>query len=263
VETAQDCVQLTLEDGIARITLNRPARKNAINGAVHARFREIFTCLEGNTNVRVVIMSGAGGSFCSGQDLAERAVMLGAGEVDLQSSLRDHYNPLIQRLTALPVPVIAAVNGIAAGAGAALALTADLVLMARSARLQLAFVRVALGPDSGISWLLPRLIGQARALGMALTGEMIDATRAEQWGLVWRVVDDEALLAEAEALAKQFVVGPRAALAAIKHRFRVTAHETLEIALDAEAAVQGRLGRGANYKEAVESFIGKRQPQFV
>jgi 2-(1,2-epoxy-1,2-dihydrophenyl)acetyl-CoA isomerase len=262
VETAQDCVQLLLEQGIARITLNRPARRNAINGAVHTRLREILTCLEDNADLRVVIITGAGGSFCSGQDLAERAAMLGAGEVDLQSSLRDHYNPLIQRLMALPVPVIAAVSGIAAGAGAALALTADVVLMARSARLQLAFVRVALGPDSGISWLLPRLVGQARALGMALTGEMIDATRAEQWGLVWRVVDDEVLLAEAETLARQLADGPRAALAAIKHRIRATACETLEAALDAEATVQGRLGRGSDYREAVEAFIGKRPPGF-
>lgn len=263
METAEDCVQLALEDGIARITLNRPARRNAINAAVHARFREIVSCLEGNSDVRVVIVCGAGGSFCSGQDLAERAVMLGAGEVDLQASLRDHYNPLIHRLAALPVPVIAAVDGIAAGAGAALALTADLVLMARSARLQLAFVRVALGPDSGISWLLPRLVGQARALGMALTGEMIDATRAEQWGLVWRVVDDAVLLAEAESLARQFTVGPRAALAAIKQRLRVTTPETLEAALDAEAAVQGVLGRSADYREAVEAFIEKRLPRFA
>jgi 2-(1,2-epoxy-1,2-dihydrophenyl)acetyl-CoA isomerase len=263
VETAQDCVQLTLENGIACIALNRPARRNAINGAVHARFREILALLESNADVRAVIISGNGGSFCSGQDLAERAVMLDAGEVDLQSSLREHYNPLIRRLAALPVPVIAAVNGVASGAGAALALTADLVLMARSAALQLAFVRVALGPDSGISWLLPRLVGQARALGMALAGEMIDAARAEQWGLVWRVVDDEVLMTEAETLARQLASGPRAALAAIKYRLRAAAGETLDAALDAEAVMQGQLGRGNDYREAVEAFIGKRPPRFA
>jgi 2-(1,2-epoxy-1,2-dihydrophenyl)acetyl-CoA isomerase len=262
MEAAPDCVQVSLNQGIARITMNRPGRRNAINGAVHARFREILTGLETNADVRVVILAGAGGSFCSGQDLAERAAMLQAGEVDLQSSLRNNYNPLIRRLTALPVPVITAVSGIAAGAGAALALSGDLVLMARSARLQLAFVRVGLGPDSGISWLLPRLVGQTRALGMTLTGDMIDATRAEQWGLVWRVVDDEVLMTEAESLARQLASGPRAALAAIKQRLRVAANETLEAALDAEAAVQGHLGRTTDYREAVEAFIGKRPPHF-
>jgi len=158
-----DCVQLLLQDGIGRIVLNRPSRKNAINTEMHARLREVLDTLEHHPGLRVVVLTGAGDAFCAGQDLAERAAMLQEGDVDLFRSLRDNYNPLVNRLVALRVPVIAAVNGVAAGAGAALALTADIVLMARSARLQLAFVRVGLGPDSGISWVLPRLVGPARA----------------------------------------------------------------------------------------------------
>lgn len=254
-------VQLTVDRRIARLLLNRPERKNAINGAMHAELRGALGTLA-DSDVRVVVLSGAGGAFCAGQDLAERAVMLAAGEVDLARSLQENYNPLLKALHALPMPVIASVDGVAAGAGAALALAADIVLAARSARFQLAFARVGLGPDSGISWTLPRLIGGARAMGMALTADMIDAARAESWGLIWRAVDDEALAAETEALAQRLVQGPQNALRAIKRRMRDAAQESFDAALDAERDMQGALGRHPDYREAVTAFMAKRPPEF-
>ena len=259
---SDNVVQLSVRDGIARITLNRPSRKNAIDAAVHAALRHALDRIETEAAVRVVVLTGAGDAFCSGQDLAERAAQLAEGEVDLARSLQENYNPLIRRLSALPMPVIAVVNGIAAGAGAALAMTADIVIAAHSARFQLAFARVALGPDSGVSWILPRLIGHARAMGMALTAEMIDAQRAESWGLIWRAVEDAALATEAEALVNKLATGPQAALQAIKRRLRESADQTLDMVLDAERDTQGALGGREDYREAVQAFISKRSPNF-
>lgn len=256
-------VQLSLHDGIARITLNRPARKNAIDAALHSELRHALDRVEADSSIRVLVLTGAGDAFCSGQDLGERAAQLAEGEVDLARSLQENYNPLVRRLAALPMPVIAVVNGIAAGAGAALALVADITLAAHSARFQLAFARVALGPDSGVSWILPRLIGQARAMGMALTADMIDAQRAESWGLIWRAVQDDALATQAEALVQRLATGPQAALRAIKRRMRDSFDQTLDTALDAERDTQGALGAHKDYREAVQAFIAKRSPKFA
>ena len=253
---------LTVSEGVARITLNRPARRNAINTETHLQLRSALARVESVPSIRVVVLSGAGDSFCAGQDLAERAAMLKEGEVDLGKSLEENYNPLVRRLVALPMPIIAVVRGVAAGAGAALALSADIVLASRSARFQLAFARVGLGPDCGTSWLFQRMAGQARAMGMALTADSIDAQRAEQWGLIWRCVTDEALDGEAEALIEQLKTGPQAALRAIKRRMRAGASETLEQALDAERDTQGVLGADPDYREAVKAFMEKRRPRF-
>jgi 2-(1,2-epoxy-1,2-dihydrophenyl)acetyl-CoA isomerase len=261
-DESNSVVQLAVRDGIARITLNRPARKNAIDASVHSALRGALDRVEADSTIRVVVITGAGDAFCSGQDLAERAAQLAEGEVDLARSLQENYNPLVRRLTALPMPVIAVVNGIAAGAGAALALAADIVLAANSARFQLAFARVALGPDSGVSWILPRLIGQARAMGMTLTAEMIDAQRAESWGLIWRAVEDDALVTEAETLVLKLATGPQAALRAIKRRMRDASDQTLDMSLDAERDAQGALGAHKDYREAVEAFMSKRAPKF-
>jgi 2-(1,2-epoxy-1,2-dihydrophenyl)acetyl-CoA isomerase len=260
--STDDAVQYSVRDGIARITLNRPSRKNAINAAVHVGLRQALDRVENDPGIRVLLITGAGDAFCAGQDLAERAGMLAEGEVDLARSLHEHYNPLIRRLAALRMPVIAAVNGVAAGAGVALAMVADIVLAARSARFQLAFARVALGPDSGVSWMLPRMVGQARAMGMALTADMIEAERAESWGLIWRAIDDDALASEADALARRLAAGPRAGLQAIKRRMRSALVETLDEALDGERDAQGALGKHANYREAVQAFMAKRAPKF-
>lgn len=253
---------LIVADGIARIVFNRPERRNAINAAMHAELRGLLDRIEADASIRVVILSGAGGAFCSGQDLSERAGMLAQGEVDLAHSLENNFNPLVRRLVNLPMPVIAAVNGVAAGAGAALALTADIVIAARSASFQLAFARVGLGPDSGTSWFMQRLIGQARAMGMALTAEAIDAQRAAAWGLIWQCVDDDKLEEEVDRLARQLTSGPQAALRSIKKRMRAAANETLEFALNGERDEQGALGRHPDYREAVTAFMAKRKPKF-
>lgn len=258
---AEPTVRLTIDRQVARLVLNRPERKNAINGAMHVELRGALKTIAGG-DVRVVVLSGAGGAFCAGQDLAERAAMLVEGEVDLARSLQENYNPLLRALSALPMPVIASVSGVAAGAGAALALAADIVLAARSARFQLAFARVALGPDSGVSWTLPRLIGNARAMGMALTADMIDAVRAESWGLIWQAVEDAALENETEALVQRLLQGPQNALRAIKRRMRESADESFDAALDAERDTQGVLGKHPDYREAVTAFMAKRSPKF-
>ncbi len=252
-----------IDNHVARLTLNRPERKNAINTAMHLELRQALDAIRSDSAVRVVILTGAGGAFCAGQDLAERAEMLRHGEVDLAQSLNEYYNPLVRALVALPMPVIAAVNGVAAGAGAALALLADIVIAAQSARFQLAFARVALGPDSGISWTLPRSVGNARALGMALTSDMIEAPRAQAWGLIWEAVPDETVDRHVEELAQRLARGPQAALRAIKRRLRDNTCDSLDASLDAERDMQGGLGQHPDYREAVLAFMSKRTPHFL
>ena len=253
---------ISVTDAIARITLNRPERLNAIDANMHDALRRALSTVESDATVRVVILTGNGRAFCAGQDLAERAAMLEQGDVDLAASLEENYNPLVRRLVALPVPVIAAVNGVAAGAGAALALHSDIVVAARSARFQLAFARVGLGPDSGASWLFPRLVGHARALGMALTAEPVDAEQAESWGMIWRCVDDDELASEAGRLAELFRSGSRGALRTVKESLRAAAGQSLDQALDSERDAQGMLGQSPDYREAVAAFMAKRTPNF-
>jgi 2-(1,2-epoxy-1,2-dihydrophenyl)acetyl-CoA isomerase len=205
-----DRVDLSIATGVATIRLNRPERLNAFDASLHCGLRDALSAIEADPSLGAVILTGTGRGFCAGQDLTERASAFEAGTPpDLGSSLRDHYNPLIRRLAALPCPVIAAVNGIASGAGAALAIACDMVMAAESARFQFGFMRVALGPDSGASWLLPRRVGEARALALSLTGAMVDARAALAMGLCDQVADDDALQAEAAALALRWA-GPGA-----------------------------------------------------
>jgi len=254
--------QLSIDQGVARVTLNRPERLNAFNMALHADLRALFDQIESQTDLGAVVITGAGRAFCAGQDLGERADMLSRGDVDLGASLERNYNPLVRRIAALPVPVIAAVNGTASGAGAALAISCDIVLAARSATFEFAFARVGLGPDCGASWTLPRLIGRARALGMALTSHRIDATEAERIGLIWRAIDDADFAGEVTALAQRFAAGSRGALAATKRRLRAAQANDFDTALDAERDEQAGLGRGDDYREAVTAFMAKRPPIF-
>jgi 2-(1,2-epoxy-1,2-dihydrophenyl)acetyl-CoA isomerase len=253
----------SIEDGLARITLTRPAARNAINAAMHAQLRAALDAIEADTGVHAVILTGAGQAFCAGQDLAERHAMLAVGEVDLSASLEKDYNPLVRRLAALPCPVIAAVNGIASGAGAAIAIGCDIVLAGRSARFQFPFGKVALGPDSGTSWLLPRLVGTHRALALTLTGEAVDAETACRWGLVWRVVDDDALLDEALEIARMLAERPAPALASIKQLMRAGAASDFATALEAERDMQGQRGRHPDYREAINAFVEKRPARFA
>ena len=194
---AYETIDLSIADGIARITLNRPERLNSFTRAMHAELREALASL---ANARVVVLTGAGRGFCAGQDLNDRAVAPGEA-VDLGETVEESWNPLIRTLASLPQPIIARVNGVAAGAGANIALACDLVIAAKSAKFIQSFSALGLVPNSGGSWHLPRLVGQARALGLALTGEALPAEKAADWGLIWKAVDDEALDAEVDTIA--------------------------------------------------------------
>ncbi|HUE79493.1 MAG TPA: 2-(1,2-epoxy-1,2-dihydrophenyl)acetyl-CoA isomerase PaaG [Sphingomicrobium sp.] len=246
-------------DGIARITLNRPDRLNSFNVAMHHELRDALDQLD---DVRVVILTGAGRGFCAGQDLADRSA--GPEEVvDLGVTVETCWNPLIRRLSGLPQPVIARVNGVAAGAGANIALACDLVVAAKSAKFIQSFSAIGLIPDSGGTWVLPRLVGQARALGLALTGEPLPAEQAAQWGLIWKAVEDDALDAEVDALAARLASLPPLGLAETKKMIRSTWSRTLDQELNEERNEMRRLGFTEDYREGVAAFLEKRKPNFT
>jgi 2-(1,2-epoxy-1,2-dihydrophenyl)acetyl-CoA isomerase len=230
-----ETILLEIANGAARLTLNRPDRLNSFTVQMHD---EVSRALEtvASSEARVLVLTGAGRGFCAGQDLSDRAVAPGGDGVDLGESLEKRYNPLIRRLTSLDLPVICAVNGVAAGAG--------------------------LIPDSGGTWSLPRLAGQARAMGLALTGEPLTAERAEAWGMIWKCVDDDKLREETDALAAKFAAAPTKGLAATKKLIREGAARPLAEQLDVERDAQRALGRTADYKEGVAAFMEKRTPKF-
>ena len=254
-----ETIDFKADGGIARITLNRPDKLNSFNVAMHHELRELLDTL---TDTRVVILTGAGRAFCAGQDLNERAV---ASEhpVDLGVTVETCWNPLIRRLRDLPQPIIARVNGVAAGAGANVALACDMVVAARSAKFIQSFTPIGLIPDSGGTWVLPRLVGQARALGLALTGEPLSADQAAEWGLIWKAVDDEALDAEVDALATRLASLPPLGLAETKKMIRSTWSRTLDQDLQEERNEMRRLGFTADYREGVAAFLEKRTPTFT
>src|SRR5919205_2749167 len=194
-------VLVSLDAGVLSLTLNRPEKLNALNPEMHGLLRAALERATDEAQIRALLLTGAGRGFCTGQDLAERDVSAGAAPIDLSVSLGSHYNPLVRRLRALPKPIVCAVNGVAAGAGANLALACDIVLAARSASFVQAFARIGLIPDCGGTWFLPRLVGTARARALAFLAEPLSAETAAEWGLVWRMIEDERLLPEAEALA--------------------------------------------------------------
>jgi 2-(1,2-epoxy-1,2-dihydrophenyl)acetyl-CoA isomerase len=251
-----------LSGGIARLTFNRPERLNSFNAAMHAEVRAALTEMQ-NASARVLIVTGAGRAFCAGQDLTDRAVAPGAEPADLAASIEQHYKPLVLALRRLPMPVIAAVNGVAAGAGANIALACDLVVAARSASFVQAFSKLGLVPDSGGTWFLPRLVGTARALGLAMTGEKLSAEDAAAWGLIWRCVADGELTATVDALATHFASAPTRGLARTKQAIYESFGRTLEQQLDVERDYQGELGRSADYAEGVAAFSAKRAPRFT
>ncbi len=257
-----DTILFEIEAGAARLTLNRPDRLNSFNIQMHQEVADVLGRVEAGDGVRALLITGAGRGFCAGQDLADRAVAPEGEAPDLADSLERFYNPLIRRLTGLPKPVVCAVNGVAAGAGANVALACDVVLAAKSARFIQSFAGLGLIPDSGGTWILPRLVGQARALGLALTGEPIGAEKAEAWGLIWRAVDDDKLMDEANALLTRFAAGPTRGLAETKRLIRSTGSRTLDQELDLQRDVMGELGRSADFREGVAAFHEKRPPQF-
>ena len=251
-------IELTIGGAVARITLNRPDRLNSFTRQMHA---ELAEALDAAADARVIILTGAGRGFCAGQDLNDRAVAPGEA-VDLGETVEASWNPLVRRLARIPQPVIARVNGVAAGAGANIALACDLVVAAKSAKFIQSFSALGLIPDSGGSWHLPRLIGQARALGLALTGEPLSAERAAEWGLIWKCVDDDALDAEVDALAARLAALPPLGLAAIKDIVRTTWSRTLDEELDLQRDEMRRLGFTHDYHEGVAAFLEKRPATF-
>jgi 2-(1,2-epoxy-1,2-dihydrophenyl)acetyl-CoA isomerase len=258
-----ETILFEVADGAARLTLNRPDRLNSFTVQMHEEVADALGEVETNDDIRALVLTGAGRGFCAGQDLSDRAVAPGADGVDLGESLENRYNPLVRRLTSLPKPVICAVNGVAAGAGANIAFAADIVIAARSAKFIQSFANIGLVPDSGGTWILPRLAGQARALGLALTGEALSAEKAEAWGLIWRVVDDAELQAETAKLAAKLASGPTKGLAAIKETIRGSWANDLSTQLDIERDFQRELGRTSDYKEGVAAFGAKRPPKFT
>ncbi|MGE4063788.1 MAG: 2-(1,2-epoxy-1,2-dihydrophenyl)acetyl-CoA isomerase PaaG [Rhodospirillaceae bacterium] len=251
-----------LKDGVARLTLNRPDRLNSFTVKMHTEVAAALAHVETDKTARVLVLTGAGRGFCAGQDLNDRAVAPGGEPVDLGDSVEKYYGPLIRRLSNLKMPVICAVNGVAAGAGANIAVACDIVIAGRSAKFIESFANIGLIPDSGGTWHLAKHVGQARALGMALTGEPIPAETAASWGLIWKCVDDEKLSEEVDALAAKFAQGPTAGLAATKAAIRAAWLKDLDTELDIERDLMRELGRSHDYLEGVKAFMEKRKPTF-
>jgi 2-(1,2-epoxy-1,2-dihydrophenyl)acetyl-CoA isomerase len=257
---AYETIDFKADGAIARITLNRPDRLNSFTAQMHQELRD---ALESIGDARVIVLTGAGRGFCAGQDLSDRAVAADEHPVDLGMTVETSWNPLIRTLTGLPQPVIARVNGVAAGAGANIALACDIVVAAKSAKFIQSFSAIGLIPDSGGTWALPRLVGQARALGLALTGEPLLAEKAAEWGLIWKAVDDEALDTEVDAIANKLATLPPLGLAEIKKMIRESWSHTLEEELHLQRDTMRHLGYTEDYREGVAAFLEKRPPRFL
>ena len=255
---AYKTIEFRTDGAVARITLNRPDRLNSFTAQMHEELRDALASLG---DARVVVLTGAGRGFCAGQDLNDRAVAPGE-TVDLGETVTNCWNPLIRTLTSLPQPVVARVNGVAAGAGANIALACDVVIAAKSAKFIQSFSAIGLISDSGGTWALPRLVGQARALGLALTGEPLAADKAAEWGLIWKAVEDEELDAEVDAIAAKLASLPPLGLAGIKDMIRSSWQYSLDEELERQAGAMRRLGFTEDYREGVAAFLEKRQPTF-
>jgi 2-(1,2-epoxy-1,2-dihydrophenyl)acetyl-CoA isomerase len=249
--------------GIARLTLNRPDRLNSFNDAMHAEVRDALERLRADATARVLLLTGAGRGFCAGQDLSDRAVAPGGAVVDLGASIDRNYKPLVLALRDLPVPTLCAVNGVAAGAGANLALACDLVVATASASFIQAFCKIGLIPDSGGTYFLPRLVGTARAMGLAMLGDKLSATDAAAMGLIWRVVDDASFASEVEKLAVHLASAPTRALVAARRAIHASSANALGAQLDLERDLQRDLGYADDYREGVAAFVAKRPPAFT
>ena len=256
-------IEYASADGYAVLTLNRPDKLNAFNEEMHADVGAALDKAERDASVRALILTGAGRGFCSGQDLSSRRLEPGAEPRDLSVGLEKLYNPLIKRLRALPIPVIAAVNGVAAGAGCNIALACDIVIAGRSAKFVQAFAKIGLTLDCGGSHFLPRRVGTARAFGMALLADAIDGERAEEWGLIWKCVEDETLRSDAEAIAGRLAAMSPAAMRLVKQSLNASATNGLDEQLALEASLQREAGFAGDYQEGVRAFLEKRAPNYT
>ncbi|MFZ0502700.1 MAG: 2-(1,2-epoxy-1,2-dihydrophenyl)acetyl-CoA isomerase PaaG [Chthoniobacterales bacterium] len=257
-----ETILLDLTEDIARLTLNRPDKLNSFNEAMHLEVREALEKVKEH-RVRVLLITGAGRAFCAGQDLADRNTKPGESAIDLGDSIEKYYAPLVRTLRALPLPVVAGVNGVAAGAGVSLALACDLVIATRSASFIQSFAKLGLIPDTGGTFFLPRLVGTARALGLALLGERLSAEQAAAWGLIWRCVEDEAFKASIEELLNTLAIAPTKGLAYTKAAINSSIGLLLDKQLDLERDYMRELGRSNDFREGVTAFLEKRPPKFT
>ncbi len=256
-------IEFNITDGLATLTLNRPESLNSFTTEMHEEFRDAMTKVENDPTVRCLLLTGNGRGFCAGQDLNDRAVKPGAERRDLSESVEENYNPLIKRIANLPMPVICAVNGVAAGAGANLALACDMVFAAKSAKFIQVFCKIGLIPDSGGTYNLPRVVGTARAMGLALTGDAVTAEQAEEWGMIWKAVNNEDLMEVALKQARHFTSQPTFGLSLIKRAIRSSFDNDLNKQLQQESGFQKQAGFSDDYQEGVAAFLEKRTPAFT
>ena len=255
-------ILVSKDAGVLSVTLNRPDKLNAFNPEMHKLLRQALEQALDDDAIRAVLLRGAGRGFCAGQDLSERDVGANTAPIDLSVSLGSNYNPLVRRLRALPKPIVCAVNGVAAGAGANIALACDIVLAARSASFVQSFSKLGLVPDCGGTYFLPRLVGTARAMGLALLGERLSAEQAAQWGLIWKAVDDDKLLDEATAIARALASGPTKGYGLVKKAIYASAGNSLDAQLDFERDLQREAGFTEDFREGVAAFMQKRTPSY-
>ena len=260
--TTESPILSEMRTGYRVITLNRPDKLNAFNEAMHLALRKAIEDAEADENCRALLITGAGRGFCTGQDLSDRLAKPGETVV-LGGALEAHYNPLVRKLRALRFPVIAAVNGVAAGAGCNIALACDIVIASLKATFIQSFARVGLVPDSGGTWFLPRLVGEARARGLALLAQDLTAEKAASWGLIWRAVEDEVLMHEAARICEHFAMAPTQGLALIKRALNASMTNTLDTQLDLERDFQRAASLTPDYAEGVRAFMEKRKPNFT
>ncbi len=256
-------IRFEAQDGIARLTLNRPDKLNSFNGAMHTELRTALDGVQHDKSIRVLVITGAGRGFCAGQDLADPDMAMGPLQPDIGNVVEHNYKPLILALQNLRVPTVAQVNGIAAGAGASLALACDLVIAAKSAAFLQAFSKIGLIPDTGGTWFLPQRVGMARAMGLALLAEKLPAEKAAEWGLIWQAVDDSELVSTVDKLAAQLAAMPTKALVRTRAAMHAAPNHTLEQQLNMEGGFMRELGWSPDFAEGVAAFMEKRLPKFT
>ncbi|HJW27481.1 MAG TPA: 2-(1,2-epoxy-1,2-dihydrophenyl)acetyl-CoA isomerase PaaG [Rhodocyclaceae bacterium] len=259
-----ETISFSVDGGVARLTLNRPDKLNSFTGEMHQELRTALDRVQEDKSIRVLVLTGAGRAFCAGQDLADSAMRMVDGKMpDLGNVVERNYKPLVLRLQNLRVPTIAAVNGIAAGAGASVALACDLVVATKSASFLQAFSKIGLVPDTGGTWFLPQRVGMARAMGLALLADKLPAEKAAEWGLIWQCIDDAEFAAAVDALARQLAAMPTKALVRTRQAMHAAAGHTLEQQLSMEGGFMRELGWSPDYAEGVKAFMEKRAPNFT